>query len=147
MLFSSVHENNEKLEDQEWSPNRFRMAAEIAASPDHSTIYSSSHDPLIQKDLLKTNQKQTRTQQNFRDPKPSLIQESSETSESSEGSQTDALVSSKPKKKPASRGRSRNKSNQTEKAIKTKKRLRKTGLSSKLMQKRLPVVLVPKPKV
>ena len=118
LLFSSVHENNEKLEDQEWSPptvSEWRL--KLQQAPDHSTIYSSSHESLSSEGLAE-NQSETNEDSNKTSEiqKPSLIQESSETSESSEGSQTDALVSSKPKKKPASRGRSRNKSNQTGKS-------------------------------
>ena len=118
LLFSSVHENNEKLEDQEWSPptvSEWRL--KLQQAPDHSTIYSSSHESLNSEGLAE-NQSETNEDSNKTSEiqKPSLIQESSETSESSEGSQTDALVSSKPKKKPASRGRSRNKSNQTGKS-------------------------------
>jgi ribonuclease E len=118
LLFSSVHENNEKLEDQEWSPptvSEWRL--KLQQAPDHSTIYSSSHESLNPEGLAE-NQSETNEDSNKTSEiqKPSLIQESSETSESSEGSQTDALVSSKPKKKPASRGRSRNKSNQTGKS-------------------------------
>ena len=118
LLFSSVHENNEKLEDQEWSPppvSEWRL--KLQQAPDHSTIYSSSHESLnpegFAENPSETNEDSNKTSEI---QKPSLIQESSETSESSEGSQTDALVSSKPKKKPASRGRSRNKSNQTGKS-------------------------------
>ena len=118
LLFSSVHENNEKLEDQEWSPptvSEWRL--KLQQAPDHSTIYSSSHESLNSEGLAE-NQSETNEDSNKTSEiqKPSLIQESSETSESSEGSQTDALVSSKPKTKPAFRGRSRNKSNQTEKS-------------------------------
>ena len=118
LLFSSVHENNEKLEDQEWSPptiSEWRL--KLQQAPDHSTIYSSSHESLNSEGLAE-NQSETNEDSNKTSEiqKPSLIQESSETSESSEGSQTDALVSSKPKKKTASRGRSRNKSNQTGKS-------------------------------
>ena len=118
LLFSSVHENNEKLEDQEWSPpaiSEWRL--KLQQAPDHSTIYSSSHESLNSEGLAE-NQSETNEDSNKTSEiqKPSLIQESSETSESSEGSQTDALVSSKPKTKPASRGRSRNKSNQTGKS-------------------------------
>ena len=121
LLFSSVHENNEKLEDQEWSPptvSEWRL--KLQQAPDHSTIYSSSHESLNSEGLAE-NQSETNEDSNKTSEikKPSLIQESSETSESSEsseGSQTDALVSSKPKTKPASRGRSRNESNQTEKS-------------------------------
>ena len=118
LLFSSVHENNEKLEDQEWSPptvSEWRL--KLQQAPDHSTIYSSSHESRNSEGLTE-NQSETNEDSNKTSEiqKPSLIQESSETSESSEGSQTDALVSSKPKKKPASRGRSRNKSNQTGKS-------------------------------
>ncbi|MGB0362823.1 MAG: Rne/Rng family ribonuclease [bacterium] len=118
LLFSSVHENNEKLEDQEWSPptvSEWRL--KLQQAPDHSTIYSSSHESLNPEGLAE-NQSETNEDSNKTSEiqKPSLIQESSETSESSEGSQTDALVSSKPKKKPASQGRSRNKSNQTGKS-------------------------------
>ncbi len=118
LLFSSVHENNEKLEDQEWSPptiSEWRL--KLQQAPDHSTIYSSSHESLNSEGLTE-NQSETNEDSNKTSEiqKPSLIQESSETSESSEGSQTDALVSSKPKKKPASQGRSRNKSNQTGKS-------------------------------
>ena len=118
MLFSSVHENNEKLEDQEWSPptvSEWRL--KLQQAPDHSTIYSSSHESLNSEGLTE-NQSETNEDSNKTSEiqKPSLIQESSETSESSEGSLTEVLVSSKPKKKPASRGRSRNKSNQTEKS-------------------------------
>ena len=118
LLFSSVHENNEKLEEQEWSPptvSEWRL--KLQQAPDHSTIYSSSHESLNSEGLAE-NQSETNEDSNKTSEiqKPSLIQESSETSESSEGSQTDALVSSKPKKKPASRGRSRNKSNQTGKS-------------------------------
>ena len=118
LLFSSVHENNEKLEEQEWSPptiSEWRL--KLQQAPDHSTIYSSSHESLSSEGLAE-NQSETNEDSNKTSEiqKPSLIQESSETSESSEGSQTDALVSSKPKKKPASRRRSRNKSNQTGKS-------------------------------
>ena len=118
LLFSSVHENNEKLEDQEWSPptvSEWRM--KLQQAPDHSTIYSSSHESTNSEGLAE-NQSETNEDSNKTSEiqKPPLIQESSETSESSEGSQTDALVSSKPKTKPASRGRSRNKSNQTGKS-------------------------------
>ncbi|MDP6205396.1 MAG: ribonuclease E/G, partial [SAR324 cluster bacterium] len=118
LLFSSVHENNEKLEDQEWSPptvSEWRL--KLQQAPDHSTIYSSSHESLNSEGLAE-NQSETNEDSNKTSEiqQPPLIQESSETSESSEGSQTDALVSSKPKTKPASRGRSRNKSNQTEKS-------------------------------
>ena len=118
LLFSSVHENNEKLEDQEWSPptvSEWRL--KLQQAPDHSTIYSSSHESLNPEGLAE-NQSETNEDSNKTSEiqKPSLIQESSETLESSEVSQTDALVSSKPKKKPASQGRSRNKSNQTGKS-------------------------------
>ena len=118
LLFSSVHENNEKLEDQEWSPptiSEWRL--KLQQAPDHSTIYSSSHESLNSEGLAEnqseTNEDSNKTSEIQQLP---LIQESSETSESTEGSQTDALVSSKPKTKPASRGRSRNKSNQTGKS-------------------------------
>ena len=118
LLFSSVHENNEKLEDQEWSPptiSEWRL--KLQQAPDHSTIYSSSHESLNSEGLAE-NQSETNEDSNKTSEiqKPSLIQESSETSESSEGSLTEVLVSSKPKTKPASRGRSRNKSNQTGKS-------------------------------
>ena len=86
--------------------------------------------------MLKTNQKQTRIKQNFEIQKPSLIQESSETSESSEGSQTDALVSSKPKKKLHLEEGAAINPTKLEKAIKTKKRLRKNRTHlQKLLQK------------
>ena len=120
LLFSSVHENNEKLEDQEWSPptvSEWRL--KLQQAPDHSTIYSSSHESLNSEGLAE-NQSETNEDSNKTSEiqNPSLIHERTETSESSEGSQTDALVSSKPKTKPApaSRGRSRNKSNQTGKS-------------------------------
>ena len=118
LLFSSVHENNEKLEDQEWSPptiSEWRL--KLQQAPDHSTIYSSSHESLDSEGLTE-NQSETNEDSNktYEIQQPPLIQESSETLESSEVSQTDALVSSKPKKKPASQGRSRNKSNQTGKS-------------------------------
>merc|ERR1711991_314735 len=101
LLFSSVHENNEKLEEQEWSPptvSEWRL--KLQQAPDHSTIYSSSHESLSSEGLAE-NQSETNEDSNKTSgiQKPSLIQESSETSESSEGSQTDTLVSSKPKKK------------------------------------------------
>ena len=132
LLFSSVHENNEKLEDQEWSPptvSEWRL--KLQQAPDHSTIYSSSHESLNSEGLTE-NQSETNMDSNKTSEiqKPSLIQESSETSESSEGSQTDALVSSKPKKKPASRGRSRNKSNQTGKSVQNEEKVEEKQDSS-----------------
>ena len=64
LLFSSVHENNEKLEDQEWSPptvSEWRM--KLQQAPDHSTIYSSSHESQNSEGLAE-NQSETKLRKN-----------------------------------------------------------------------------------
>ena len=117
LMFSSVHENDETVQDEAWSPPSVpEWRVKLQEAPDNSTIYKSIHESNNPEELsgneTETDPETKETlpsEQNLTNPKvPETVEES----------QTETEISSKLKKKPASKSRSRNRSGTNRKSPK-----------------------------